>query len=87
MSRPLSAAPFASAVAGRPGWVDVAMIRHAATERAVKLSTDGDRDRAIWLPLSQVEVACREIDEFSLTGGVPVIVTMPDWMARERGLM
>ena len=87
MTRALSAAPFAAPVAGRPGLVDVAMIRHAATERAVKLSTCGDKERAIWLPLSQVEVACQESDEFSLTGGVPVIVTMPDWMARDRGLM
>lgn len=83
---PLSLSPVVGEVAGRPGWLDVAMIRHRATERAVLVSPDGNTRRAVWLPLSQVEVTCRETDELQMTGGVPVIVTMPDWLARERGL-
>lgn len=86
MTGPLSLSPIVGEVAGRPGWVDVAMVRHRTTDRAVLVSTDGNERRAVWLPLSQVEVACRETDELQMTGGVPVIVTMPEWLARERGL-
>ena len=87
MTGPLSLSPIVGEVAGRPGWLDVAMIHHPTPKkRAVLVSTDGNRQRAIWLPLSQVEVTCRETDELQMTGGVPVIVTMPEWLARERGL-
>ena len=70
---PLSLSPVVGEVAGRPGWLDVAMIRHRATERAVLVSPDGNTRRAVWLPLSQVEVTCREIDELQMAGGVPVV--------------
>lgn len=88
MTGPLSASPMVGEVIGRPGWVDVAMILHPTPyKRAVLVSTDGNRQRAVWLPLALIEVACRETDELQMTGGVPVIVTMPEWLARDRGLM
>lgn len=59
--------------------VDVAVQLHHETERAVLVSDSGDREKAIWIPLSQCEVEKRK-------GGV-VVVTMPEWMAFERGLI
>lgn len=43
------------------------------------VSKDGDREHAIFLPLSQVEWVHR-------ARGV-VLVTMPAWLAKDRGLI
>jgi len=63
----------------RSDLVDVTVQLHHETERAVLVSDDGDREKAVWIPLSQCEVERRR-------GGV-VIVTMPEWMALEKGLI
>ena len=36
--------------------VDVTVLLHHETDRAVLVSDDGDREKAIWLPLSQCEI-------------------------------
>ncbi len=59
--------------------VDVTVQLHHATDRAVLVSDDGDREKAIWIPLSQCEVEKRP-------NGIAV-VTMPEWMALEKGLI
>ena len=38
-----------------PKVVDLEMIRHAMTEKAIRVSLDGDDKNAEWLPLSRVE--------------------------------
>lgn len=51
---------------------------HARTDRAILFSDDGDKDGAVWLPLSQVEV--------DMKPGGTAIVTLPEWLAVDKGL-
>lgn len=66
-------------MSGKSDLIDITMQLHAETSKAVLVSDDGDKTKAIWLPLSQVEID-RKAD------GV-VIVTMPEWLATQRGLV
>jgi hypothetical protein len=58
--------------------IDVTMQLHHRTDRAILVSDDGDKDNAVWLPLSQVEVLPKN-------DGM-VEVTMPEWLAVEKGI-
>lgn len=51
----------------------------ARTEKAVLFHT-GDKEQAVWLPLSQVEV-----DETGSPG--IATVTLPEWLATDKGLI
>ena len=59
--------------------VDVTVQVHAWTDRAIRVSDDGDDAHAVWLPLSQIEVLKRP-------KGI-AIVTMPEWLALKEGLI
>jgi hypothetical protein len=59
--------------------VDLEMRLHHETDKAVLVSDDGDRDHAIWVPLSQCEI------EHKKNGYV--VVTMPSWLAKDKGLI
>lgn len=59
--------------------IDIDVHLHVTTCNAVLVSETGDRDAAEWLPLSQVEVA--------MTAPATATVTMPEWLAIERGLV
>lgn len=59
--------------------VDLSMILHAETEKAVLVSETGDKDDAIWLPKSQCEI------EF-LNGNM-VEITLPSWLAKDKELI
>lgn len=59
--------------------IDIDVHVHITTERAVLVSETGDRDIAEWLPLSQVEV--------EMTGPAAASVSIPEWLAQERGLI
>ena len=48
------------------------------TERAILVNDSDDPDKAVWLPKSQVEFEER---------GDLIEVTMPEWLAIERGLV
>ena len=58
--------------------VDIEMQIHHRTDRAVLASDDGDRANAVWLPLAQIEIA---------TENGKTVVTMPEWLAMEKGLV
>jgi len=58
--------------------VDVFVAVHHRTERAVLVSLDGERSKAVWLPLSQIEIENRKQDS---------IVTLPVRLATEKGLV
>lgn len=60
--------------------IDVAMQVHVKTAKAVLASGDGDKNKAIWLPLSQIEM------EPTKTPNV-FTITMPQWLAEEKGLI
>lgn len=61
-----------------PNVVDLDVIIAAETERAVMVKED-ESSAGIWLPKSQVEVD-------GDVGG-PGIVTVPEWLAIEKGLI
>ena len=66
----------------RPEVVDVEVILFHATERAALAWTDEDREKAVWLPLSEIEL-------YPIDGAAdPRIhaMTLPTWLAEERAL-
>lgn len=60
--------------------VDIACCRHAETAKAILVSDDDNRDNAVWLPKSQVEIENDGHANF-------VTVTLPEWLAVEKGLV
>lgn len=56
--------------------IDLHVHIHHKTEKAVLVSDDGDEENAVWLPLSQVELEPRERT-----------VTLPEWLAQDKGLI
>ena len=64
---------------GKSDLVDLTMQLHVETVKAVLVSDDGEKQNAVWLPLSQIEIEKQR--------GDVVIVTMPEWLAIEKGLV
>ncbi len=60
--------------------VDVAVVRHAETEKAILVSETGERDKAVWLPKSQIEIENDGHKNF-------VTVTMSERLALDKGLI
>lgn len=59
--------------------IDIDVEITARTGKAILVHT-GDKEEAVWLPLSQVEVSA------SGFAGIET-VTLPEWLAEERGLI
>jgi len=59
--------------------VDIDVALHMITDRAVRVSLSGEDDKAVWLPLSQVEIVKRP--------KAMATVTLPERMAIEKGLV
>lgn len=59
--------------------IDIDVECTARTEKAVLVHT-GDKSKAAWLPLSQCEI------ESSGVAGIET-VTLPEWLALEKGLI
>ena len=59
--------------------IDITVQIHAKTDRAILVSDDGHKEKAVWLPLSQVEVEM-------MRGGTAEI-TLPEWLALDKGLI
>ena len=64
---------------GNSDLIDLTMQLHHETAKAVLVSDDGDKRNAVWLPLSQIEI------ERKAKGAV--VVTMPEWLAIQQGLV
>lgn len=58
--------------------IDVSLHWHGETAKAIKVSEDGRKDGAMWLPKSQIEFE---------RNGEEVTVTMPEWLAEDKGLI
>lgn len=54
--------------------IDCAVQLHHETPKAWLVSDDGDRKRAVWIPKSQAEFA-------------EGVITMPEWLAKDKGLI
>lgn len=59
---------------------DMQLYLHMETDKALLCSETGDRDRAKWLPRSQIE--WRKTDKQQI-----IEVTMPEWLAYEKGFI
>lgn len=59
--------------------LDLDMHMHHMTDRAVRVSSTGKDEDAVWLPLSQVEVLTQP-------GSRVVTVTIPTWLVDKHGL-
>ncbi len=62
--------------------IDIEVFFHVTTAKAVMVSDTGEAKDAVWLPLSQIE---QEPPENGLAGYGTV--TLPEWLALERGLI
>ena len=58
---------------------DITLHLHAETEKAVLVSETGDSKDAIWVPKSQCEIEHKK--------GNVVEVTLPEWLATEKGFV
>lgn len=58
---------------------DIDVKVHARTDRGIRVSTTGQQIDAEWLPLSQIEV--------EMTGQNTATVTLPEWLAVDKGLV
>lgn len=65
----------------RSDLIDIEMMIHAETEKAVRVSDDGDRENAVWLAKKHVEF------ERDIEIGRRQTLTMPQWLAEEKGLV
>lgn len=62
----------------RSNIIDVTVHLHHETGAAVLVSDTADPKDAVWLPKSQIEI---EAD------GGEHVVTLPEWLAQEKGLI
>ena len=60
--------------------IDITVHVHHSTPRAILVSEDGEQDGAVWLPLSQIE-------GYNDETGQEVIIELPEWLARAKGLL
>ena len=60
----------------------ISMTYHLSTAKAALLSNDGLKKNAIWLPLSQIELAPNDPDPDDI-----VEVTAPEWLLKKNGLI
>jgi hypothetical protein len=67
--------------ATRNDTIDIEVTLHAETALAILVSDDGDEDTAVWLPKSQIEYPGIAIKGFVIT------VTLPEWLAMDKGLI
>lgn len=62
---------------------DLRMVLHHETDKAVLVSLDGERDSAVWLPKSAIE-----IEAGPMANGVRYHdVTLPERLAIDKGLV
>ena len=63
----------------RSNLTDIDMHLHVDRPKAILASDDGDREHAVWLPKSEIEIEHK--------GDRRIVVTMPQWLAEEKGLV
>lgn len=87
--------PSRQRVTGASDLIDLTMFLHAESKRGqkdegtIRISQTGDDTRAQWIPKSQVEFTLTGRRERSRQGqGCEIVtVTIPEWLAREKGLV
>lgn len=79
-------------VTGASDLKDLELLRHAKTDSAVLVSDGRTDHKPQWLPLSQVEVEetgrTEHVWNDDRRSYAPVVkVTLPEWLARDKGLI
>jgi hypothetical protein len=77
-------------VSGASNLIDLNMVRHVDKDRpAAVLVSFGDRTKAVWLPRSQIEILELAAPIRKLRGMIDqsVRITLPNWLAEEKGLV
>lgn len=78
----------------KPSLTDLTLAKHHETARAILVSESGEESKAVWLPVSAVEV--EETDKVvvghnkrgQMVTGIPVVkVTLPEWLAIKNKLV
>ena len=64
---------------GLPELTDITVQLHHETDKAVLVSDDGNKMHAVWLPKSQIEIEDK--------GKGVLEITLPIWIAKEKGLI
>jgi len=67
-------------MSGKSDLVDMEVALHAETEKAVRVSASGDEAEAVWIPKPQCEI------ERTVVGN-SCIITLPEWLAQDKGLI
>ena len=73
--------------------IDLEMVLHYDTGKAVQVSDTGEEKRAVWLPSSQIQINRngRDVPAVKNDGQhtiLPVVmVTLPEWLAKDKGLI
>lgn len=61
--------------------IDLTLFVHHETDAAVRVSDTGQDAKAVWLPLSQIEIEWLDQHHHEATIGVPL------WLAESKGLI
>jgi hypothetical protein len=75
------------------GLVDLTLAVHHKTKLAALVSETGDEAKAVWLPLSKIELHDLDkmvtgFDKRGQSGSLPLFeVTIPEWLAIDKGLV
>jgi hypothetical protein len=69
---------------GNSDLIDLTLQEHHRTKAAILVSDDGEEKSAVWLPLSQIEVA--PVPGVGMAKSL-VLVTLPEWLATDKGLV
>ena len=73
--------------------IELEMVLHYDTERAVQVSDTGEEARAVWLPKSQIQLnpSGKKVPSVKKDGQreiLPVVtVLLPEWLAKNKGLI
>lgn len=59
--------------------IELTLQLHHETDLAIRVSDDGEDKNAVWLPLSKIEITRKPRNI--------VVVTVPEWLAMEKGLI
>jgi hypothetical protein len=65
-------------IEGKSDLVEIDVVLHHETEKAFKVSTDGNDDKAAWVPKSQCQLS---------GDGRNRTLELPEWMAQQKGLI
>ena len=72
-------------MSAKSGILELRMVLHRSTDSAIHVSEDGDEARAVWLPMSQIEMTPAKS---RAAGLLPCVdLQIPQWLAEKKRLV